>query len=69
MSTISPKGTSPSFINAWNPLHIPITNPSLFFNKSVTASLSNSFLNTAAINLPEPSGSSPAEKPPGNAII
>ncbi len=35
----------------------------------ITASLTLGFLNIVAINLPEPSGSSPALKPPGNAII
>ncbi len=30
-STISPYGTSPNFINAWNPLHIPNIKPSCSF--------------------------------------
>ena len=65
----SPYGTSPSLIRAWNPLQIPRTNPSLIWRSSSMASMSFALRNTAAINLPLPSGSSPAEKPPGNMTI
>ena len=69
ISLISPNGTRLSLIRAWKPLQIPSIIPSLFLSKSITASLTFGFLNTAAINLPEPSGSSPALKPPGIIII
>ena len=67
--TISPYGTSPSLISAWKPLQIPRARPSLSFNSRITASLIFAFWNAVAKNLAEPSGSSPAENPPGNIII
>ena len=66
---ISPFGTRPSLISAWNPLQIPSARPSLFCSKSLTASLMLAFWKAVAKNLAEPSGSSPAEKPPGNMMI
>ena len=69
VSMILPKGTSPSFISAWNPLQIPHMRPPLLSIRSVTASLTAGFLKKAVINLPEPSGSSPPEKPPGMNTI
>ena len=68
-STILPSGTSPSFIRAWKPLHIPSISPSLFSSRSATASFILGFLNTAVMNLADPSGSSPPENPPGSMII
>ena len=64
-SRISPYGTKPVLISAWNPLQIPKINPSRDFNKSIVASRTTGDLRIAAINLPDPSGSSPAENPPG----
>ena len=67
ISLIFPYGRSPVFIRAWNPLQIPIISPS--FSSSIYSidSLIFSFLRTFAMNLPEPSGSSPIENPPGTA--
>ena len=67
--TISPYGTRPSLIIAWKPLHTPSTRPSRCFKRLFTASESLGFLKAASMNLPDPSGSSPAEKPPGNITI
>ena len=39
------------------------------FNRSITASFIRAFWKAVAKNLALPSGSSPAEKPPGNMII
>ena len=50
-------------------MHIPAIKPSLLSSSSVTASLISGFLKNAVINLPEPSGSSPPENPPGINII
>ena len=69
VSMILPYGTRPSLISAWKPLQIPAMRPSLFSRSSVTASLISSFLKKAVMNLPEPSGSSPPENPPGMKII
>ena len=66
---IAPFGTSPSLIRAWNPLQIPSASPSRSFTSLVTASLIFAFWNAVAKNFAEPSGSSPAENPPGNIII
>ena len=67
--TISPYGTRPSLISAWNPLQIPSARPSLSFKSFITASFIFAFWNAVAKNFALPSGSSPAEKPPGNIII
>ena len=48
---------------------MPRASPSLSFRSFSTASLIAAFLNAVAKNLAEPSGSSPAENPPGNIII
>ena len=64
-----PYGTSPSLINAWKPLQIPSASPSRSSKSFSTASLIFAFWNAVAKNLAEPSGSSPALKPPGNMII
>ena len=69
ISLISPYGSNPNLISAWNPLQIPIIKPSLLSNKSLIAAFNLGFLKTVAINLPEPSGSSPAENPPGSITI
>lgn len=66
---ISPKGTSPSLIRAWKPLQIPRQRPSRSFTSFMTASLIFAFWKAVAKNLALPSGSSPAEKPPGNMMI
>ena len=50
-------------------MHIPSIKPSRLLRSFVTASLTFGFLNVVAINLPEPSGSSPPEKPPGSIMI
>ena len=68
-SRISPYGTKPSLISAWKPLQIPSIKPSRFSNKSLIASLIRGLRNIVAINLPLPSGSSPALKPPGIITI
>ena len=68
-SVILPSGTSPSLIKAWKPLQIPSIRPSRSFNSFSTSSLITALRNTVAKNLAEPSGSSPAEKPPGNITI
>jgi len=54
---------------AQSKLNIPSINPSLFFKKFITDSETFGFLNIVAINLPDPSGSSPALNPPGSIII
>ena len=65
--TIAPLGTSPSFqIRAWKPLRkIPRHRPSLSFNSFMTASWILQTLECGCRISAEPSGSSPAEKPPG----
>ena len=65
MSLILPKGNNPVLTKAWKPLHIPRIKPSFSSSKYSTASLTFVFLSTLAINLPDPSGSSDNEKPPG----
>ena len=62
---MEPFGTSPSLINAWKPLQIPSARPSLSFNSLSTASFIFALRNAVAKNFAEPSGSSPAENPPG----
>ena len=69
MSRISPYGTSPSLISAWNPLQMPHISPSRFLSSSMTASRTAGPRRNAVINLADPSGSSPPEKPPGSAMI
>ena len=64
-SRISPYGTRPVLMSAWKPLQMPSARPSRFLSSSMTASRTMGALMMAAMNLPEPSGSSPAEKPPG----
>ena len=66
---MEPFGTRPSLINAWKPLQIPSARPSLSFNSLSTASFIFALRNAVAKNFAEPSGSSPAENPPGNMII
>ena len=56
-------------ISAWNPLQIPSARPSLSFNSFMTASVIFALRNAVAKNFAEPSGSSPAENPPGNIMI
>ena len=67
-SRISPYGNRPDFTNAWKPLQIPSINPPLL-SRACTASFIAGFLSTDTIYLAEPSGSSPAENPPGIIII
>ena len=66
---IFPKGTSPSLMRAWKPLQMPRHRPSRSSTSFVTASLIFAFWKAVAKNLALPSGSSPAEKPPGNMMI
>jgi len=68
-SVILPYGTRPNLINAWNPLQIPNIKPSRCSKRLLTASLIFGLRKVVAINLPEPSGSSPPEKPPGSITI
>ena len=56
-------------ISAWNPLQIPSARPSLSLRSFSTTSFILALRNAVAKNLAEPSGSSPAENPPGNIII
>ena len=68
--SILPPVTSPSLISAWKPLQIPSTRPSRSLSSFVD--LLHHRLrcwNTVAKNFAEPSGSSPAENPPGNMMI
>ena len=66
---ISPWGSSPSFSSAWKPLQIPSIKPSRCFRRSWTASVSRGLRKKEVMNLAEPSGSSPPEKPPGRNTI
>ena len=68
-AVIFPKGTRPVFINAWKPLQIPRMSPSLSSTKPIMQAATLCSRITLAMNLAEPSGSSPAEKPPENARI
>ena len=52
-------------MRAWKPLHMPRIRPSRRSRRSAIFSDTAGFLNVVAMNLPEPSGSSPPEKPPG----
>ena len=65
---MTPSGNNPTLTSAWNPLQIPMINPSLSRSFSI-ASLILGLRNTVAMNLPDPSGSSEAENPPGIIII
>ena len=56
-------------MSAWKPLQIPHIRPSRLSRRSVTASLTAGLRKNAVINLAEPSGSSPPEKPPGMKTI
>lgn len=69
IGTMSPYGTRPSLISAWKPLQIPSIRPSRLFNRSRTASVTAGARKNAVMNLAEPSGSSPPEKPPGIMMI
>ena len=64
-----PSGTRPSLISAWKPLQMPSIRPSRSFNSFSISSLITALRNTVAKNFADPSGSSPAEKPPGNMTI
>ena len=69
MSTMSPNGTRPSLMSAWKPLQMPSIRPSRFLSRSRTASVTSGARKNAVMNLAEPSGSSPPEKPPGIITI
>lgn len=69
MGRISPKGTSPNLIRAWNPLQIPSISQSRLFRDSITSSEIAGFRKTAVINFADPSGSSPPLNPPGSMMI
>ena len=56
-------------MSAWKPLQMPAMRPSRSSRSAFTASFTASPRKKAVMNLPEPSGSSPAEKPPGRKII
>ena len=56
-------------MRAWKPLQMPRTRPSRFCSRSITASAAWGDRRKAVMNLPEPSGSSPPEKPPGRKRI
>ena len=66
---ISPYGRSPNLISAWKPLQMPSISPSRCFSKSSTSAATRGLRNVVAMNLPEPAGSSPPEKPPGSITI
>ena len=68
-STIFPYGTRPSFTSAWNPLQMPSISPSRSVSSFCTASVRRALRNAVAKNFADPSGSSPAENPPGNIMI
>ena len=68
-SLISPSGRRPSLIRAWKPLQMPSISPSLSPRSFSISSFITALRNTVAKNLAEPSGSSPAENPPGNMTI
>ena len=69
IGTMSPYGTRPSLTSAWKPLQMPSIRPSRFFSRSRTASVTAGARKNAVMNLAEPSGSSPPEKPPGIITI
>ena len=56
-------------MRAWKPLQMPSIRPSRFFSSSMVASVTSGLRKKAVMNLPEPSGSSPPEKPPGTKMI
>ena len=56
-------------MSAWKPLQMPPINPSRPFSSSITPSRMAGLRKKAVMNLPEPSGSSPPEKPPGIKTI
>ena len=64
-----PFGTRPSLMSAWKPLQMPRASPSRSLRSFSISSRMRSFRNAVAKNLADPSGSSPAEKPPGNMMI
>ena len=68
-SRISPYGTRPVLMRAWKPLQMPRIRPSRFLIRSMMASATRGLRMMVAMNLAEPSGSSPALKPPGNMRI
>ena len=56
-------------MSAWKPLQIPSMSPSRSFKSFMISSFNTSLRNAVAKNFAEPSGSSPAENPPGNMTI
>ena len=52
-------------MSAWKPLQMPHIRPSRASRSLVTSSLIAPLRKNAVMNLPEPSGSSPPENPPG----
>ena len=56
-------------MSAWKPLQMPSIRPSRLLSRFMIASMMRGLRSAVAINLPEPSGSSPAEKPPGSITI
>ena len=53
----------------WKPLQIPHISPSRCCKSALTASLTAGLRKNAVMNFALPSGSSPPENPPGNAMI
>gem|GEM_PF-1249172 len=68
-SVISHSLNIPSFINAWNQLHIHTVRVSGLPKKAFTTSFSCFILNKDAINFADQSGSSPQENQPTNDNI
>ena len=62
-------GHQAQLVSAWKPLQMPSIRPSRRSSSSVTPSFSAGLRKKAVMNLAEPSGSSPPEKPPGMKII
>ena len=56
-------------MRAWKPLQMPSMRPSRDWSSSRTASVTSGARKNAVMNLAEPSGSSPPEKPPGIMTI
>jgi len=67
--SICPPGNKPNLMSAWKPLQIPNTSPSCLYKRFSKPSARYGLRKSVAMNLPEPSGSSPALKPPGNIRI
>ena len=63
-----PYGRRPDLTSAWKPLQIPRISPPLSRSLCISSAISLLF-STLAMNLPLPSGSSPAENPPHRASI